>query len=124
MFVVLFLVITSFPACARARDVYPVSCDDLWAAVKDTLQSPRDYAIVSMSDSAWSATFTVIGNLTVRTDRVSLKTADSGCAMKAEITEIGADDPDWRQFHNRISKALVKLQARKNPKVPNTGAQP
>jgi hypothetical protein len=33
------------PALAKPRDVYQVSCDDLWGAVKDTLSNPNNYGI-------------------------------------------------------------------------------
>ena len=117
----LVLVIAA-PALAKPRDVYPVSCNDLWAAVKDTLGDTRNYGILSMNDIAQKASFIVVGNLTTYTDKVALTAGDGGCAMKATILEVGSDNPDWRQFHNRLAKSLAKLQAAKpKPAIAATG---
>jgi hypothetical protein len=108
-----FALVVAVPALAKSRDVYPVSCDDLWAAVKDSLQSPRDYAILSMNEVEQKASFTIIGNLVVFTQRVALTARDGGCAMKAAFIQIGPDDSDWRQFHHRLERSLAKQQAAK-----------
>jgi len=40
LFIMPFLMlVVAAPALAKSRDVYPVSCDDLWAAVKHTLEA-------------------------------------------------------------------------------------
>jgi hypothetical protein len=113
-------VITSFlmlfiaaPALAKPRDVYQVSCDDLWGAVKDTLSNPNNYGISSVNDLEQKASFVVIGDLVVYTDRVALTAKDGGCAMRTTILEDGPDNPDWRQFHHRVERSLAKLQAAK-----------
>ena len=108
-----FMLVVAAPALAKPRDVYPVSCNDLWAAVKDTLDNPRNYGIMSMNDVEQKASFIVVGNLTAYTDKVALTAKDAGCAMKVTILEIGPDNPDWRQFHHRVERSLAKLQAAK-----------
>ena len=113
------MLVVAVPALAKPRDVYPVSCVDLWAAVKDSLENPRDYGIISISDVQQKASFIVVGNLTAYTDRVALTAADGGCAMKATFLEVGSDNSDWRQFHHRLERSLAKLQAAK-PKVAAT----
>jgi hypothetical protein len=119
-----FLVVVAAPALAKPTDVYPVSCDVLWAAVKDTLNNPSNYAILSESDSEQRAAFIVVGNLTTYTDRVALVAKDGSCAMKATILEVGSDNPDWRQFHHRLAKSLLKLQAAKpKPQEPAATGQ-
>ena len=125
LFIVAFLMlVVTAPALAKSRDVYPVSCDDLWGAVKHTLESPRDYGIVSMSDVGQKASFTIIGNLTLYTDRVALMAKDGGCAMKATFLQEGADDSDWRQFHHRLERSLARLQAAKpKPAVTSPGQE-
>ncbi len=122
----LFLLISSLPAYSRPRDVYPVSCDTLWAAVKDTLYgNPRDYGIQSMNNVEWRGSFIVIGKLTVFTNHVELRTTDDGCLMKDTITEIGPDNADWRRFHKRVAQSLDKVQATTNPaKNPTTNQEP
>ena len=107
------------PALAKSRDVYPVSCADLWAAVKDSLHNPHDYGILSMNEAEQKVSFTIIGSLTVYTDRIALTAKDGGCAMKATFIQEGPDDSDWLQFHHRLERSLAKLQASK-PKSPGT----
>lgn len=101
------------PALAKPIDVYPVSCNELWAAVKDTLDNPQHYGISSMSDAEQKASFVVIGDLVLYGDRVALVPKDGGCKANATILELGADDTDWRQFQHRIARSLAKLQAAK-----------
>jgi hypothetical protein len=108
-----FLLLVAAPALAQQRDVYPVSCDDLWAAVHDTLDNPHNYGILSMNDVERRASFTVVGNLTAYTDRVALTAKGSGCAMTAAFLEVGPDNSDYLQFHHRLARSLAKLQAGK-----------
>jgi hypothetical protein len=108
-----YLLVVAAPALANSKDVYPVSCGDLWAAVHDTLDNPHNYVILSMNDVERKASFTVVGNLTAYADSVALTAKDGGCAMKATFLEVGADDSDWRQFHHRLERSLAKFQAAK-----------
>jgi hypothetical protein len=109
-----FLLVVAAPALAKPQDAYPVSCTDLWPAVKDTLNNPHNYGIISMSDAALRASFVVVGNLTQYTDKLTLVTKDGGCAVNAAFLEVGSDNGDWRQFHHRLSQSLAKLQAAKS----------
>jgi hypothetical protein len=110
------------PALAKPRDVYPVSCDDLWMAVKVTLENPSNYGIMLMNDGAQKTSFIVIGDLVAYTERVALTAKDGSCAMKATFIELGPDNPDWRQFRHRLERSLAKLQAAKpKPAVTTTG---
>jgi hypothetical protein len=108
------LLVVAAPALAKSRDVYPVSCVDLWAAVKDTVNNPSDYGVLSINDSEQKASFVVVGALTQYTDKVALTAKDGGCAMKATFLEVGPADSDWRQFHHRLERSLAKLQAAKS----------
>ena len=125
LFIMPFLMlVVAAPTLAKSRDVYPVSCEDLWAAVKHTLESPRDYGVVSMSDVEQKASFTIIGNLTLYTDKIALPAKDGGCAMKATFLQEGPDDSDWRQFHHRLDRSLARLQAAKlKPAVTSPGQE-
>ena len=106
------LLVLGVPAFAKPKDVYPVSCDDLWAAVKDSLENTNNYAIVSMNDVAQIASFTVIGNLTAYKDRVALTAQDGGCALKSTFLQIGSDDSDWRQFRHRVKSGGIDSRSR------------
>jgi hypothetical protein len=110
----LFLILVAAPALAKSNDVYPVPCRDLWAAVHDTLDNPRNYGILSISDLDQRASFTVVGNLTPYTDRIALTAKDGGCAIKTAFLEVGPDNSDYLQFHHRVAKSLTKLQAAKS----------
>jgi len=110
------------PALARPRGIYPVPCNDLWAAVKDTLENTTNYAIMSMNEGTQKASFFVIGDLVTYTDRIALTAREGGCAMKENFVQLGPDNEDWRQFHHRVARSLAKLQAAKpKPPEPSTG---
>ena len=114
-----FMLVVAAPALGKSKDVYPLSCDDLWAGAKDALNNPRDYAIISISDVDQKASFVVVGNLTVYTDKIALISKDGGCAMKETFLQVGSDNSDWRLFHHRLDRSLLKLQAAK-PKTATT----
>ena len=58
-----FMLVLAAPVRAESKNVYPVSCNELWAAVHDTLDNPRNYGILSMNDAEQKARFVVVGNL-------------------------------------------------------------
>jgi len=116
--------VVAAPARAKSSDDYQVSCNDLWAAVKATLDNPDNYGILSLNDTVQKASFTVVGGLTTDTDKVALTPKDSGCGMRTMFIQLGPDNSDWRQFHHRIARSLAKMQAAKpKPVVTATGQQ-
>lgn len=112
---IIFVVLLSLPALAKPRDIFPGTCDNVWTAVTATLSDGRNYGIVSLDDLNKRAAFTVIGDLTVRTDRVALVPVDGGCQMKLVVTQIGSDNSDERCFRNRLKKSMARLQAANAP---------
>ncbi len=116
---IMFVVLLSVPALAKPRDVFPGSCDNVWSAISATLSDGRNYGIVSIDDLNERAYFTVIGDLTVRTDKVTLVPVDGGCQMKLVVTQIGSDNSDERCFRNRLKKSMARLQAAKPPALAN-----
>jgi hypothetical protein len=110
---VLFVLIFSIPASAKTREVYPVSCKDLWTAVTDTVGDHRNYGIMFSDDDRQRASFVVVGTLVAYTHKVALAAKDNGCEMTAEFLQVGADDSEWRQFHKRVGRSLASLQAAK-----------
>jgi len=110
--VVLIAVLLVIPASAKSRrDVYPLSCDVLWTAVKNTLNHPRDYGILSVNDLSLRASFLVVGNLVQYTDRVALSEQDGGCKLDLRMLQVGSDNSDERGFRKRLKRSLVKLEA-------------
>jgi hypothetical protein len=129
----LLLLVFCVPTYAKSKSldpvkgVYPVSCDDLWAAVKDTLGNKSNYALSSVNDLELHASFIVVGDLILYTDRVTLFPKEGGCTIKAEIGEVGAENTNWREFHKRLGKSLARLQAAKAtgaPKSPDVSKAP
>jgi len=121
--VFLFALVLAAPALAKPRNVYPVSCDDLWAAVKATLGDQGNYGVLSMNDAAHHASFVVVGGLTQYTDKVALTGKDGGCAMDANLLQVGSGSEDYLQFHHRVLKSLAKLQAAEPRPAPAAGGQ-
>ncbi|MGA8740290.1 MAG: hypothetical protein WB561_03785 [Terracidiphilus sp.] len=109
----LIMFVFAAPALAKPIDVYPVSCNELWRAVKDTLDDPQHYGISSMNDAEQKASFIVIGDLVLYTDTVALTPKAGSCRAKASVIELGADNLEWRQFQHRVARSLAKLQATK-----------
>ena len=121
MFRVLLLALVLFgsavPALAKPHDLYPVSCDVVWKAVKSTLSNHSDFAILGMSDASYTASFIVLGNLTTYTDRVTLDSHGESCTMKLNMYQVGPDFSDERVFRHQFKRWLAKLQA-SEPKKP------
>jgi hypothetical protein len=120
-----FLVLVfAVPALAKPIDVYPVSCNDLWAAVKDTLGNQSNYGIVSTDDYRQRASFVVVGERPQYTEKVELTAKDGSCWAKAIVVQDGVGDGDWRQFHHRLAQSLTRLQAAKPKQPATTAGQP
>lgn len=124
----LFVLLLPVPALAKAHDVYPVSCDDLWKAVDHTLSDSRTYAVIVEDAVNKRASLVVVGAMVVFKDRVALTAMGTGCQMKLTFTQIGPDNSDERGFKNRVMRALAKMQAAKlappaKPEDTITGSQ-
>lgn len=112
---VLLASFVSVPAFARSkRDVFPMPCDVLWSAVKNTLQNPKDYGLLAVNDLTMRASFMVVGNLVRYTDRVALTEVDGGCRMDVRMLQVGPDNSDLRGFRHRLKRSLAKVEKAKN----------
>jgi hypothetical protein len=110
--VTLLALSVAVPAHAKSNhDVYPMSCDMLWAAVKGALNNPNDYAILGVNDLSQKAWFIVVGDLKSYTDNVAVTPQGNGCAMKLAMYQIGSDNSDERGFRHRLKRSLAKVQA-------------
>jgi len=120
----LLVLIVAVPAFAKSKEihavkgVYPVSCDDLWAAVKDTIHNHNNYGLSSVNDLDLSASFVVVGDSFVYDDKVALIQKGNGCEMKTDIGDIGAENTNYRQFRSRVERSLGRLQAAKATTAP------
>ena len=122
LIVVFSLIFSSTPSFAKSHDIFPLSCDVLWSAVKDTLGNPNDYSVIAMDEAGQKASFVVIGETTPYRDMVAVSSHDEGCAMKLTMLQVGPDNSDERGFRKRLGKALVRMQAAK-PAKPATQGQ-
>ena len=115
---VFLLLVSAVPMVADSKDVYPVSCSDLWVAVKGALDHPGDYSVLVEDETLMRAAFVVVGERVQYTEKVALVDKGTACALKANITEVGADNLNWRHFHKLLDKALAKLKAAKPAAAP------
>jgi hypothetical protein len=121
----LFLVVVfGGPAFAKPVDVYPVSSNDLWAALKATLGDEGNYAVILEDDAAQRAWFVVVGARGHYTQKVALRTKNGGCTANATVLELGPDNGDWRQFQHHLRRSLAKLQAAKPKPAAMVTGQP
>ncbi len=113
MVVALFFVLISVPAFGKPNSVYPVSCSDLWDAVRDTLGVARDYAVVAADDSGRTASYTIVGAQHLRVNSVLLNATDAGCEMLVKAPYSGNSNDDEGLFRKRVGRSLARLQAAK-----------
>lgn len=111
----LFVFLFSTPTFAKSHDVFPVSCDVLWTAVKDTLGNQNDYSVIATDESGQKASFVVVGETTPYRDMIALTPQESACAMKLTVLQVGPDNSDERAFRKHLAKTLAKLQAATPP---------
>jgi len=115
VFSVLLALFVAVPAYAKSkRDVYPMPCDVLWSAVKNTLENPKDYGLLAVNDLTLRASFMVVGNLVRYTDRVALSEEDGSCRMDLRMLQVGPDNSDERGFRHRLKRSLAKVQTLKS----------
>lgn len=113
--------------------MYPVSCDDLWIAVKDTIHNRSNYGLSAVNDLSLPASFVVVGDSFLYSDRVALIDKNPGCEMKTDIGDIGSENTNYRQFRSRVEHTLGKQLSAKSkaashapgtPKSPAVTEQP
>ena len=101
------------------KEKQPVTCGDLWTAVRETLAHPGDYTVVALDNEDMRANFVVVGARYPQTNLVQLKPRNSGCDLQLRIGFTGIDDEG--AFRNRVSRALKKLNAAKAAVHPDPG---
>lgn len=111
------------------KNTYPVSCSELWAAVKVALGNPDNYKDVQADDNKMTADYnvkhsihwSVIGAVNQGKNQVSLATVGTTCEMSVVSMYSGLSHNDQGDFKKRVDEALAKQQAPKptaNPETP------
>ncbi len=96
------------------KDVYPISCNTLWPAVKDTLRNSGKYGILGMDSAEMTATYSMgIGSAgQKRTNSVVLNVKDeNSCEMVTQSGFSGLGNNDAGDFKKRVDTSLANLQA-------------
>ncbi len=115
------------------KSTYPVSCSELWGAVKAALANPDNYKDVQSDDDKMAADYnvkhsihwSVIGAVNQGKNRVSLAPAGTTCEMSVVSMYSGLSHNDQGDFKKRVEEVLAKLQAEKaaEPKKAETPAK-
>jgi len=117
--VLVALISLALPSFGKTyKSTYPVSCSELWPAVKDTLSKPDSYEVVKNDDTQMSASYNVkhtahvnvTGAILQRTNRVTLVPKGAGCEMQVVSNFSGWEHNDQGDFKKRVDKSLVRLK--------------
>jgi hypothetical protein len=101
------------------KNTYPVSCNQLWGAVKDTLGNQENYAQVKSDDALLKADyqpkhsvhFDITGTVMQRMNHVTLVSKGTGCEMEVVSNWSGWGHEDQGDFKKRVDESLVKAKA-------------
>ncbi len=113
---VLLVLLFSFavPAFASThKDVFNVSCNELWRALKDTLRNSGKYGIIAIDNTEMTASYNIGGNLTgKRVNSAVLNSKDNGasCELQVQTAYTGLVNNDAGDFKKRVDESLAKLK--------------
>ena len=122
LLVALIAVAFALPAFAMTyKTAYSVPCEQLWSAVKDTLNNAENYTVDSSDDAQMSAAYqvkhavhaNVSGAILQRTNHVKLVTKGTGCELQVGSNYSGWEHNDRGDFKQRVDDSLAKLQGAK-----------
>jgi hypothetical protein len=112
---VLVLLGTLVPVCFAKthKDVYNVSCDGLWPAVKDAVRNSGKYGIVGIDNNEMSISYVIGGTLGgKRINSVVLnRLSDKSCEMQTQTAYSGLIHNDAADFKERVDASVAKLQS-------------
>jgi hypothetical protein len=114
--IVLLVLLFSFavPAFASThKDVFNVSCNELWRALKDTLRNSGKYGIIAIDNTEMTASYNIGGNLTgKRVNSAVLNSKDNGasCELQVQTAYTGLVNNDAGDFKKRVDESLAKLK--------------
>ena len=119
---VLLALTPAVPALAMTYETsYPIPCNRVWVAVKDTLGVPENYTVMTSDEAQMTASYDVkhsahvniSGTVLQRTNKVTLVTKDGGCEMQVVSNYSGWEHNDKGDFKKRVDESLAKLNAAK-----------
>ena len=113
------------------REVYQVSCDQLWIAVKDVVRNSGKYGIIGIDNQEMSISYNIGGGLGgKRINSVVLnRKGEDACEMQLQTAFSGLAHNDAGDFKQRLQEALgrmpkVAVNAAKKEVVAEGEAQP
>ena len=118
---VLVILLFSFASPSFAsthKDVYNVSCKELWRALKDTLRNSGKYGIIAIDNEEMTASYNIGGNLTgKRINSAVLNSIDNGnsCELQVQTAYTGLINNDAGDFKKRVEDSLAKLKGEPLP---------
>jgi hypothetical protein len=124
MLVVLLLSFAVPTFASTHKDVFNVSCNELWRAVKDTLRNSGKYGIIAIDNTEMTASYNIGGNLTgKRVNSAVLNSKDNGasCELQVQTAYTGLVNNDAGDFKKRVDESLAKL---KGQPLPSPNAAP
>ncbi|MGB7844814.1 MAG: hypothetical protein WBL63_04305 [Candidatus Acidiferrum sp.] len=115
------------------KSTYPISCGELWPAVKDVLADAQHYEVKASDNAKMHADYeakheahvTVTGVFLQRTNHVTLVAKGTGCEMQVVSNFSGWEHDDRGDFKKRVDDALLKPKATEAAKAePAKPAEP
>lgn len=108
------------------KEVYNVSCNTLWPAVKDVLRNSGKYGIIGIDSTEMTASYNIGGSLGgKRINSLVLNTQGSNCEMQVQTAFSGLAHDDAGDFKKRVDEALAKQKTTDAAAAPATQpAQP
>lgn len=118
-FVGALLIVSAFavPLAGKTyKSTYPISCRELWPAVKVVLADAEHYELKATDDAKMHADYeakhaahvTLTGAILQRTNHVTLVPKGTGCELQVVSNFSGWEHDDRGDFKKRVDDALVK----------------
>jgi exopolysaccharide biosynthesis protein len=108
------------------ENTYSNPCSELWSAVKEVINNPENYKMVSTDDAKWTAFYdvkhkehlSISGAVAQKTNQVTLVSQGTGCQMQVVSSFSGLTHDDQGDFVKRVNDALAKQQGAAKPAEP------
>lgn len=100
------------------KNTYPISCSELWPAVKQVLSNQDNYKVDLTDDAKMTSDYhpkhsvhvDVSGVLLQRTNHVTLVAKGAGCEMQVISNFSGWGHEDQGDFKKRVDAALLQIK--------------